>query len=324
MTSIRRRILLSILLIAGSAPAHAQATFPDRPIRFVVGYPAGQSVDLMARTYAAAIARELGQNVIVDNKPGANGIIGAQDVKGAKPDGYTMLVGTSGQLTINPSLYRKLPYDTARDFVPVAILGRAPVVLVAHPSFPASSLQELVALARAKPGDLNYASGGSGITAHLAMELFQEAAGIKLNHIPYKGSPAALNDVMGGQVPMMMDSIVAALPHIRSGKLKALGVTSAQRHPALADVPTLREQGLKDFEVNAWSAIVTPAGTPTEVVAKVSAAAVKAGQDPAVQKTMQGSGVYDAAGPAAALRSIIDAELPRWALAVQKSGAQAD
>lgn len=324
MTSIRRRMLLSILLIAGSAPVHAQATFPDRPIRFVVGYPAGQSVDLMARTYAAAIARELGQNVIVDNKPGANGIIGAQDVKGAKPDGYTMLVGTSGQLTINPSLYRKLPYDTARDFMPVAILGRAPVVLVAHPSFPASSLKELIVLARTKPGDLNYASGGSGITAHLAMELFQEAAGIKLNHIPYKGSPAALNDVMGGQVPMMMDSIVAALPHIRSGKLKALGVTSAQRHPALADVPTLREQGLKDFEVNAWSAIVTPAGTPAEVVAKVSAAAVKAGQDPAVQKTMQGSGVYDAAGPAAALRSIIDAELPRWALAVQKSGAQAD
>lgn len=326
MTLSRRPVLqlVAAALAAAALPVLAQSPFPDRPIRFVVGYPAGQSVDTMARTFAAAMGKELGQSIIVDNKAGANGIVAAQDVKGAKPDGYTVLFGTSGQLTINPSLYRKLPYDTKKDFLPVGLAGKSPLVLVANPSFPANNLAELVAYAKARPGKVDFGSGGSGITAHLGMELLQDAAGIKLNHVPYKGSPAALNDVMGGQIQLMMEPLISALPHIKSGRLKALAVTSPRRNPALPDVPTAAEQGLKGFEVAAWSGAMVPAGTPASVVNALSGAMRKAFQSPEVIKTLNTAGVEIEPESPAEFQALLDAELRKWNRAVTVSGAQVD
>jgi tripartite-type tricarboxylate transporter receptor subunit TctC len=325
MTASRRIAfkLAAAALAACALPAFAQ-TYPDHPIRIVVGYPAGQTVDVMARTFAVAMGKELGQSIIVDNKAGANGILGAQDVKGAKPDGYTVLFGTSGQLTINPSLYKKLPYDTLKDFTAIGIAGKSPLVLVANPAFPARNLADLVAQAKATPGKIDFGSGGSGITAHLAMELMQDAAHIKLNHVPYKGSPAALNDLMGGQIPLMMEPVTSVLPHLKAGKLKALAVTSARRHPLLPDVPTLAEQGLKDFDVSAWSGVVVPAGTPAPVVAALSGAFRKAGQSPAVQQMLAASGLEFPQTTPAEFQSLMESETKKWARAVQQSGAQVD
>ncbi|MFA7665497.1 MAG: tripartite tricarboxylate transporter substrate binding protein [Burkholderiaceae bacterium] len=287
---MNRRIVLAFaasLTAVATLPATAQSSYPERPIRFVVGYPAGQSVDMMARTFAEAMSRELGQNIIVDNKPGANG-------------------------------------NTLQDFTPIGLLGKAPVVLVAHPSFPANDVRELIELAKKQPGKIDYASGGSGITAHLAMELFNDAAGIQLVHVPYKGSPAAMNDVIGGHVPLMMESVVAAIPHIKSGKVKALGISSTNRYVALPDVASIHEQGVRNYEVAAWSAMVVPAGTPAEIVSKLNAALVKAGQDAAVQRVMQAAGVYELGSTSDELKAVITAEIPNWTRAVQKSGAQVD
>lgn len=287
---MNRRIVLAFaasLTAVATLPATAQSSYPERPIRFVVGYPAGQSVDMMARTFAEAMSRELGQNIIVDNKPGANG-------------------------------------NTLQDFTPIGLLGKAPVVLVAHPSFPANDVRELIELAKKQPGKIDYASGGSGITAHLAMELFNDAAGIQLVHVPYKGSPAAMNDVIGGHVPLMMESVVAAIPHIKSGKVKALGISSTNRYVALPDVASIHEQGVRNYEVAAWSAMVVPADTPAEIVSKLNAALVKAGQDAAVQRVMQAAGVYELGSTSDELKAVITAEIPNWTRAVQKSGAQVD
>ena len=324
--ALNRRIALALAaasLAAFSLPAFAQA-YPERPIRFVVGYPAGQSVDVMARTFAAAMSKELGQAIVVDNKAGANGIISAQDVKSAKPDGYTVLFGTSGQLTINTSLYKKLPYDALKDFTAVGLAGKSPLVLVANPAFPAKNLSELVAYARANPGKVDFGSGGNGITAHLAMELMQDAAHIKLNHVPYKGSPAALTDLMGGQIPLMMEPVVTALPLLKAGKVKALAVTSAHRNPSLPDVPTLAEQGLKDFDVSAWSGMVVPAGTPASVVAALSTAFRKAGQSPAVQQFLAASGLEFPQATPTEFQALMESDTRKWARAVQQSGAQVD
>ncbi len=321
--NLTHRIAVALAATTLAASALAQS-FPDRPIRFVVGYPPGQNVDVTARAFAAAMGKELGQTIVVDNKAGANGIIGAQDVKGAKPDGYTVLFGTSGQLTINPSLYKRLPYDTVKDFQAVGISGRAPLVLVAHTGFAPKNAAELIAHVKANPGKVDFGSGGSGITAHLAMELFMEAAGIKINHIPYKGSPAAMNDLMGGQIPLMMEALPSALPHIKAGKMKALAITSPKRSPLLPDVPTVAEQLNKEFDVAAWSGIVVPAGTPVPVVASLSDAFRKAAQAPAVSQILAMSGIEFAPMSPTEFQAFIDSEVKKWARAVQQSGAQAD
>lgn len=319
-----RRSALTALgasLASTAWPAWAQS-YPERVIRFVVGYPPGQNVDQTARAFAMAMSRELGQSIVVDNKVGANGILGAQDVKSAKPDGYTTLIGTSGQLAINPSLYKKLPYDTQKDFVAVGVSGKAPVLLLAHPSFGANNLAELIAMAKAQPGKIDFGSGGMGITAHLAMELIAEAAHIKVNHVPYKGSPDAMNNVIGGQIPLMVDAFPSALPHVKSGRVKALAVTSPQRHPLLPDVPTVAEQGIKDFEAAAWSGLVVPRGTPAPILARLSAAWLKAGQAPEVRQMLDASGIEFTPMDAMQAQAFLEAELRKWSRAVQQSGAQ--
>lgn len=328
MITINRRCLLQ--LAAASTPAlagldtFAQGTWPDKPIRFVVGYPAGQSVDIFARTFAAAMGKDLGQSIIVDNRAGANGILGAQEVKQSKPDGYTVLFGTSGQLAINPSLYKKLPYDTLKDFAPVGLTLTATLFLLANPSFPANNLQELVAYTRTRPGQIYFGSGGNGITAHLAMELLQASAGIKLNHVPYKGTPAALNDVMGGQIPLMMDSGASALQHVRAGKLKVLASTAIKRSSAAPNVPTLAEQGLKDFDVSAWNGMVAPLGTSQPIIDRLNASIRKAVADPQVLEMLRNVSAEPSTDTPAEFGAFLQSEVKKWAKAVAQSGAQID
>lgn len=328
MNPISRRRLLQ--LAAASTPAlagidaFAQGAWPDKPIRFVVGYPAGQSVDVTARVFANIMSKDLGQPIIVDNRAGANGIVGAQEVKNAKADGYTVLFGTSGQLTINPSLYKKLPYDTLKDFAPVGLMLSGTLFLLAHPSFPPNNLQELIAYASARPGKVDYGSGGNGITAHLAMELMQASAGIKLNHIPYKGTPAAYNDVIGGQLPLMMDSGVSALPYVRAGKLKCLGSTSLKRTPAAPGIPTLAEQGLKGFEVAAWNGMVVPQGTPQPVVDRLNASIRKAVSDQQVLELLHNMSGEVTIDTPAEFGVFLQAETRKWAKAVAQAGVQID
>lgn len=318
-----RRSVLAVGAAALATPAFSQS-FPDRPIRIVVGYPPGQNADVTARAFAIAMAKDLGQSIIVDNKAGANGILSAQDVKSAKADGYTLLFGTSGQLAINPSLYKKLPYDTLKDFQAVGLSGRAPLVLIANMQFAPNSVPELIAYVKGHPGKVDFGSGGSGITAHLAMELFQDAAGIKMNHIPYKGSPAAMNDLIGGQIPLMMEPLPSVLPHVKSGKVKALAITAPGRSPFLPEVPTVAEQGVKDFDVAAWSGLVAPAGTPASVIAALGKAFRNSGHSPVVQQMLASTGVEFPTTSTAEFQAFMESEVKKWARAVQQSGAQVD
>jgi len=325
MNTIGRRQLLQLAALAptvGAVQAFAQPTWPERPIRFVVGYPAGQSVDIFARHFASSMSKDLGQSIIVDNRAGANGILGAQEVKQSKPDGYTFLFGTSGQMTINPSLYKKLPYDTMKDFAPVGLVLTGMLFLLANPSFPPNNFQELVTYARARPGSVDYGSGGQGITAHLAMELLQASAGIKLNHVPYKGTPAALNDVMGGQIPLMMDSGASALQHVRAGKLKVLASTGSKRAAAYPSAATLAEQGLKDFDVAAWHGIFAPAGTPMAIIDRMNAAARKANTDPKIVEALRVVAAEAASDSPAEFKGFLQAEIAKWSKAVAQAGVQ--
>ncbi|MGC1175243.1 Bug family tripartite tricarboxylate transporter substrate binding protein [Polaromonas sp.] len=326
---LKRRIVLgacaiAIALTAVGAAAQTASSLFTKPVRIVVGYPAGQTVDIIARSYAAALTKELGQPVYVDNRAGANGILGAQEAKKGAPDGTTLLLGTLGQMAVNPALYKKLPYNTLKDFVPVSLVSVGALYLVANPAFPPNNVTELLAYVKSQPHPVNYASGGNGITAHLAMELFQSQAGVKLNHIPYKGSPVALNDVMAGQVPIMFDAGASALPHVKSGKLKALGVTSLKRNPEAPSVATLDEQGVKGFNVLSWVGFLAPAGTPPNVVAALNAAIGRASANPALQASMRASGSELVQQSPGYFGYFLQTEVKKWGKAVADSGAQID
>lgn len=288
--------------------AQAQGPLPAKPLRILVGYPAGQTVDIVARNFAAALGKEIGQPVFVDNRPGANGSLGAQEVKKSAPDGSTILLGTLGQMAINPTLYKKLPYDSLKDFAPVTQVSTGALLLVATPSFPANNLPELIAYAKARPGKVDFASGGNGITAHLAMVVLEKQAGLQLNHIPYKGSPAALNDVMGGQVPIMFDAMASTLPQVKSGKLKALAVGAPDRLDTLPDVPTLAELGQGAANLSSLFGVFAPAGMPAAVVARLNAEINKVLALPEVRSKLDASDNVPLGGTAADFGKRIAAE----------------
>ena len=323
-TTIPQRLAALCMAAAATGAAWAQGPLPAKPLRIVVGYPAGQTVDIIARSYAAALTRELGQPVYVDNRAGANGSLGAQEVKKSAPDGSTLLLGTLGQMAINPTLYKKLPYDTLKDFAPVSMVSMGPLLLVASPSFPANDVKGLIAYAKARPGKVDFGSGGNGITAHLAMEMFQAQAGIQLNHIPYKGSPAALNDLMGGQVSLMFDAVPAALPHVKSGKLKALAISGLQRNPQLPSLATLDEQGLKGFEVNSWVGFLAPAGTPAATVDALNAAIHRAAASPELMEATRAIGSEVQVDTPAHFAAFLQAEVKKWGKAVTDGRVQID
>jgi tripartite-type tricarboxylate transporter receptor subunit TctC len=286
MTAIARAIALAGMLAAAGA-AQAQ-TWPDRPIRVVVPFPPGNASDLAARTIAEPVAKRLGQPVVVDNRPGAAGTIGADTVAKAKPDGYTLLA-TSSAFGVTPSVYKKLPYDAERDLVPVAPIGWTVMMLVATSSFPANNVQELIARLKADPGKFSYAHLGAGALSQMVMELLKQMAGVDVVGVPYKGSGQALTDLMGGQLPLMFDGLTSANPQVKAGRIKAFAVSSKQRTRFAPDVPALAESGvpaLKDYDVQAWTGVFAPAGTPKTIVDRLNADVVQSVQTPEVREKL--------------------------------------
>ena len=318
---LRQRLAVLAFGIAASA-ACAQG-YPSKPVKLIVPYPPGGPTDIVARVVAQKLSEQTGQQFIVDNRGGAGGNIGAEAVARAPADGYTLVVATTAH-AINRSLFKNLSYDIKKDFVAVSQLTAGPLVIVANPSLPARDVKELIALAKSKPGELAFASSGPGQSTHLAAELFDTMAGIKMTHVPYKGSAPALTDVMGGQVALFFDTMLSAMPHVRAGKLKALAVTSATRSPAAPDIPTVAESGLPGYEAIAWNGILAPAGTPKEVVAKLNAELKKALELPEIKERFAAQGFAAAWSPPDKYAAFLDAEVDKWAKVVQVSGATVD
>ncbi len=256
--------------------AAAAQTYPNRPVRLILGVPAGGTPDVLARTVAPGMSELLGQPLVIDNRGGAGGRIGAELVSNAAPDGYTLLMTSPGALTIAPHITQNLAYDAFKGFVPISLVASGPFLLIVHPSVPAKTVRELIALAKAEPGKLNYASSGSGTPNHMAMELFKNMAGVDLNHVPYKGAPQAVTDLLGGRVSATMNSIPPVLAHLRAGKLRALGVGSTKRSSQLPDVPTITEAGVPGYESGSWMGLLAPAKTPPRIIAYLNQVMVKA------------------------------------------------
>ncbi len=303
--------------------AGALAQYPAKPVKVIVPYPPGGPTDIVARVVAQKLSEQTGQQFVVDNRAGAGGNIGAEAVARSPADGYTLLVATTAH-AINKTLFKTLSYDLTKDFVPVSQLTSGPLVIVANPALPAKNVKELIALAKAKPGDLSFASSGPGQSTHLAAELFSSMAGVKMTHIPYKGSAPALTDTMGGQTSLFFDTMLSAMPHVRSGKLKALAVTSAARSPAAPDIPTVAESGLPGYEAIAWNGMLAPAGTPKEVVAKLNAELKKALELPEIRERFAAQGFAAAWSPPDQYAGFIAAEVDKWAKVVKVSGATID
>ena len=313
----------AVTLVAPLASAQP-GTYPTKPIRLIVPFPPAGTTDLLARAVAQKLSESWGQQVVVDNHPGAGGNIGSDIVAKASPDGYTLLMGTVGTHAINPSLYAKMPYDHVKDFVPVILVAGVPNVLVVNPSLPVKSVQELIAYGKANPGKLNYASSGNGTSIHLSGELFKTMTGVEMTHVPYKGSSPALTDLMGGQVQLMFDNLPSSLSFIKAGKLRALAVTSAGRSAALPELPTLAESGLPGFEASSWFGILAPAGTPKAIVDKINGAVVAWLATPEAKEKLSSQGAIAAGGFPDAFAKHIAAESAKWAKVVKASGAHVD
>jgi tripartite-type tricarboxylate transporter receptor subunit TctC len=298
--------------------------YPNRTIRLVVPFPAGGTTDILARAASQKLTESLGQPVVVDNRPGAAGNIGADMVAKSAPDGYTLLMGTVGTHAINASLYSKMPYDHVKDFTPIVLVAAVPNVLVVNPSVPVNSVGDLIKLAKAKPGAINFASSGSGTSIHLSGELFKTMAQVDMTHVPYKGSAPALTDLIGGQVQVMFDNLPSSLAQIKAGKLRAVAVTSLKRAPALPDIPTITESGLPGFEASSWFGVLGPAGTPASVVARINSEVNNWLQSPEARAQLLAQGAEAAGGTPENFASHIRTETEKWAKVVKASGAKVD
>jgi len=303
--------------------AHAQG-YPNKPIRLIVPYAPGGATDIIGRAAAAELTKTMGQQVIIENRPGAGGNLGAEQVARSAPDGYTLLVSPSSLHGITPFLYTKLPYDPNKDLAPVIVLGSFANVLVMNPSIKANSVSELVALIKASPGKFTYASSGSGSTIHLSGEMFKSMLNLDIAHVPYKGSSPALTDLMGGQVSIMFDNIPSAITFIRSGKLKPLATTGPTRSSSLPELPTMIEAGFPGYISTAWFGIVAPAGTPKEIIARINAEGQKVTKSPDFIKRMNELGYDIVGGSPEQMGAMIQEELKRWGPVVKSSGAQVD
>ena len=296
MTRTTRWLLAFGLTLAGVCAAQQASaqTWPNRPIKMIVPYTPGGYTDYMARTVGQKLSEALGQTIVFENRPGANSVIGADAVAKAAPDGYTFGTVIAAH-AVNATLNTKLPYDVLKDFTYVSLMSVAPLMMVAHPSLPANNIQELIALAKAKPGELNFASSGVGAAAHLTMEMFKSRAGVNLQHVPYKGTAPALTDILGGRINVMFDTVGAFNEHVRAKTLKPIAVTAKARMPAAPDVPTVAESGLPDFVAGTWAGVIAPAGTPKEIVNRVSGEIQKILRDPAIREQLAKLG-YEAVG----------------------------
>jgi tripartite-type tricarboxylate transporter receptor subunit TctC len=298
--------------------------YPSRPITIVVPFPPGSGTDIIPRALAPVLSQSMGQPVVVENRPGAAGNVGAGMVAKAAPDGYTLLSTPTGVLAINQWLYKDMTFNPEKDFAPIINAGSTPNLMVVHPGLPAANLKELIALAKSKPGSISYGSGGNGTTSHLCGEVLKIAAGIDLVHVPYKGPAAAHQDLLAGRVPLMCDNLSNVLPHVRSGKLKAIALTAPSRHPQAADIPTATEAGLPGLDVGVWYGFVAPAGTPAAVVQKLNAEFAKALRTPQVSERLQALGLTVVADSSEHFAKFAASEAARWRKLVQDSGARVD
>lgn len=319
------RFTILLCTLALIVPAYAQrASYPDRPIRLIVPFPPGGGNDILARAVGQRLAQPLGQQVVVDNRGGAGGMLGGQIAATSDPDGYTLLLGSMGSLAHNPALRTNNPYDPPRDFAAVSMLATSAFLLAVHPGVPARSVQELLALARAKPGALNYASAGAGSSLHMTGELFKHAAGVNIVHIAYKGTGPALVDLLAGQVQMIFSTMPPVLPHLKTGKLRALGVTTAARAKAAQEVPTIAESGVPGFEVQNWQGIVVPKKTPGVIVDRLNGEILKVLAAPAMIEVLGAQGLDAAGGTPAQFDKLIREEIVKWRKLVQAAKIKAD
>jgi tripartite-type tricarboxylate transporter receptor subunit TctC len=316
----RVAVACALLALAQGAPAQ----YPAKPIRLVVPFPAGESVDATARLVGQSWSAALGQQIVVDNRGGAGGTIGSEAVAKSAPDGYTILWGNSGPLAIGPGLYKKLGYDVTKDFAPVSLVATLPFVLFASPMLPANSAGELVAYAKAHPGEINFGSTGVGSGLHLIAELFKTEAGIRIVHVPYKGVAQALPEIMSGKVQIAFNTIPAFLPHVRAGRLKALMITASSRSPLLPEVPTAPEAGLPGVIGTGWHAVVAPAGTPRDIVAKLNQTLAATVAAPDMRNALVAQGAQPVGGSPEELRAFMQDEAKKWARVIEVSGARAD
>ena len=322
MHIIIHSLVIGVAIVTLCADASAQA-YPVKSLRLIVPYAPGGGVDIVARALAQELTKRLGQQIIVDNRTGAGGNIGSDVVAKATPDGYTLLIASPAN-AVNPSLYAKMPFNPARDLTPVALIATVPAVLLASPALPVKSVKELVALAKAKPGTLNFGSGGSGTTEHLAGVMFNTQAGTDFQHVPYKGGAAVLPDLVSGQISIFFVNQLFALPYVKAGTVKALGVASDERSAALPDVPTIAEAGFADFRVSVWYGIMAPAGTPKATVTTLNREIVAALASPEMKDRLQAMSAKPLPGTPAQFATFFADEMTRWARVVKTSGAKAD
>lgn len=318
-----RRLLLALAASTLTSAAFAQA-WPSKPIRIVVPFPPGGGTDTIARETAQRVATAKGWTIVIDNKPGAGGNLGVDAVAKAPADGYTLVLGQTSNLAINPTLYPKMAYDSQKDLAPIVLVANAPLVMVTGTGTPYKTLADTVNAAKAKPGALNFASPGNGTVAHLTSELFQKAAGIKTQHVPYKGAAQALTDVISGNVELYMSSVPTLIGQIKNGKLRPLAVTSAKRVDDLPNVPTINESGYKGFDAVTWFGLLAPTGTPKDVIAKLNTEFNKALQNPELRKKLGDEGADPAGGTPEQFAALIKDEIPRWGKVVKESGAKVD
>ncbi len=321
---IRAVKLLATLSLSLAAMGVSAQAFPTKPVKLICPFPPGGAVDIASRAIAAELTKSLGQPVNVENRPGAGGNIGGVEAVRSAPDGYTLFMSTSGINAINPSLYKKMGFDPNKDLVAVSALVSLSNVLVVHPSVKANSLAELQALIKAKPGEIAFASSGSGTSIHMSAELFKSMTGANIVHVPYKGSAPALTDLLGGQVQMMFDNIPSALPHIKAGKLRPLATTGAKRDPSLPDVPTVAEAGVPGYEAGVWFGLMVPQGTPKDVLARLTADSIKGTRSPDFVKRMSELGYVVLGTTAEQMNDMTQQELKRWPPVVKSSGATVD
>jgi tripartite-type tricarboxylate transporter receptor subunit TctC len=320
-----RRLSLALLVLAIGALAGtaSAAPYPDRPVKILVGFSAGGGTDVAARVMAQKLTDALGQSVVVENRPGASGMLAAEAAAKAAPDGYTLMMGSQTTLAVAPALYRKFGIDAARDFAGVAMAGVSPLVMVVHPSLPVQSVKDVIGLAKAKPGTLNFASGGLGTTPHMAGELFAIQAGIKMVHVAYRGEAPAINDLLGGQIPLIFANLSAVIGNVRASSLRALAVTSAQRSASAPDIPTIAEVALPGFDAATWFALVAPAGTPREIVKRINAEVTRIVAASEVQQRFADLGMTISAGTPDALDGYIKSEIAKWAKVIKDADVQA-
>ena len=311
---------LAVVLSCGATSAQQ---YPERPIRVIVSVPAGGTPDVTARLIAPAISGILGQQLVIDNRGGAGGLIGAELAANAAPDGYTLFVSSPGALTILPHM-RKVPFDTVRDFAPISLISIGPFLMMSHPSVPVKTVQDVIALAKAQPGKLNYASAGNGAPNHLAMELFKSMTGVNITHVPYKGAPQAVTDLLAGHMQLGFNSIAPTLGHIRAGRLRGIGLASPKRSPQLPDVPTISEAGVPGFEAANWFGMFAPAKTPKAIVARLNAAVVKVVHTPEIRSQFEALGADPVGSSAEEFAAFVRRESERYAKVVKVSGAKLD